>query len=70
MAVVALGRSALAVPALLYFTVAYALATVAAFGVVVELRGRLVSTRWGWRCVCPICVPGEMRGAGKGKPPR
>jgi len=40
MAVVALGRSDLAVPALLYFLVAYSLANLAAFGVVVELRGR------------------------------
>lgn len=40
MALVALGRSPLAVPALLYFSVAYVLATVTAFGVVVELRGQ------------------------------
>jgi NADH-quinone oxidoreductase subunit N len=40
MAVVALQRSDLAVPALVYFLVAYVLANVAAFGVVVELRGR------------------------------
>lgn len=40
MAVVALGRSALAIPAMLYFLAAYALGTLAAFGVVVELRGR------------------------------
>ena len=40
MAVVALGRSDLAVPALLFFLVAYAVANLAAFGVVVELRGR------------------------------
>lgn len=40
MALVALGRSDLAVPALMYFLLAYALANVAAFGVVVELRGR------------------------------
>jgi len=40
MAVVALGRSDLAVPALLYFVVAYVLANLAAFAVVVELRGR------------------------------
>lgn len=40
MAVVALGRSELAVPALLYFLAAYALANIAAFGVVVTLRGR------------------------------
>lgn len=40
MAVVALGRSDLAVPSLLFFLVAYALANLAAFGVVVELRGR------------------------------
>jgi NADH-quinone oxidoreductase subunit N len=40
MAVVALGRSHLAIPALLYFLVAYALANLVAFGVVVELRGR------------------------------
>lgn len=40
MAVVALGRSDLAVPALLFFLVAYAVANLAAFGVVIELRGR------------------------------
>lgn len=40
MAVVALDRSDLAVPALLYFLVAYGAANLAAFGVVVELRGR------------------------------
>jgi NADH-quinone oxidoreductase subunit N len=40
MAVVALGRSGLAVPALLFFLVAYALANLAAFGVVVTLLGR------------------------------
>lgn len=40
MAVVAIGRSDDAVPALITFLVAYALANLAAFGVVVELRGR------------------------------
>ncbi|MDP9020592.1 MAG: NADH-quinone oxidoreductase subunit N, partial [Actinomycetota bacterium] len=40
MAVVALGRSELAVPALVFFIAAYAAANLAAFGVVVELRGR------------------------------
>ncbi|HEX2026609.1 MAG TPA: NADH-quinone oxidoreductase subunit N [Nitriliruptorales bacterium] len=40
MAVVALGRSDLAVPALLYFLLAYVLANLAAFAVVTELRGR------------------------------
>lgn len=40
MATVALGASPLAVPALLTFAVAYALANIAAFGVVVALRGR------------------------------
>lgn len=40
MAVVAVGRSDLAVSSLLFFTAAYAAANVAAFGVVVELRGR------------------------------
>lgn len=44
MAVVALGRSDLAVPALLFFLVAYTVANVAAFGVVVELRGRTART--------------------------
>jgi NADH-quinone oxidoreductase subunit N len=39
MAVVALGRSSLAVPALIYFVGAYVLGNLAAFGVVVELRG-------------------------------
>ena len=46
MAVVALGRSSLAIPALLYFLVAYALATVVAFGVVVALRGEADRTRY------------------------
>ena len=40
MAVVALGRSGLDVPSLLLFLLAYVLANLAAFGVVVELRGR------------------------------
>jgi NADH-quinone oxidoreductase subunit N len=40
MAVVALGRSDLAVPSLMFFLLAYTLANVAAFGVVEELRGR------------------------------
>lgn len=40
MGVVAVGRSPLAMPSLLYFLLAYALATLAAFGVVVALRGR------------------------------
>lgn len=40
MAVVALDRSELALPGLLYFITAYALGNLAAFGVVVELRGR------------------------------
>ena len=40
MAVVALGRSPLAIPSLLYFLAAYALGALAAFGVVVALRGR------------------------------
>ncbi len=40
MGVVALGRSDLAVPSLLYFLLAYAMANLAAFGVVIELRGR------------------------------
>ncbi|MCC7368756.1 MAG: NADH-quinone oxidoreductase subunit N [Chloroflexi bacterium] len=40
MAVVALERSALAVPSLLFFLLAYVVGNVAAFGVVVELRGR------------------------------
>lgn len=39
MAVVALGRSDLAVPSLLFFLLAYALGNMAAFGVVTELRG-------------------------------
>lgn len=40
MAIAALGRSELALPSLLYFLLAYVVANVAAFGVVVELRGR------------------------------
>lgn len=40
MGVVAVGRSDLAVPSILYFLLAYVIANLAAFGVVVELRGR------------------------------
>ena len=40
MAIVALGRSDLAIPSLLFFTAAYSVANLAAFGVVTELRGR------------------------------
>lgn len=40
MAVVALGRSELALPSLLFFLLAYSVANLAAFGVVVLLRGR------------------------------
>ncbi|MGK2850341.1 MAG: NADH-quinone oxidoreductase subunit N [Candidatus Limnocylindrales bacterium] len=40
MAIVAIGQSDLAVPALLFFLLAYVPANLAAFGVVVELRGR------------------------------
>ena len=46
MAVVALGRSELAVPSLLYFLVAYVLGNLAAFGVVVELRGAAERERY------------------------
>jgi NADH-quinone oxidoreductase subunit N len=47
MAVVALWRSSLAVPSLLFFLVAYALANLAAFGVVIELRGQARRDRYG-----------------------
>ncbi len=40
MAIVGIGRSDLALPALLFFLLAYVPANMAAFGVVVELRGR------------------------------
>ena len=40
MALVALGRSDLAIPSLMFFLLAYVVANIAAFGVVVELRGR------------------------------
>ncbi|MBA2273074.1 MAG: NADH-quinone oxidoreductase subunit N [Actinobacteria bacterium] len=40
MALAALGRSGLAIPSLMYFLLAYVVANIAAFGVVVELRGR------------------------------
>lgn len=40
MGVVAVGRSDLAVPSIVYFLAAYVVANLAAFGVVVELRGR------------------------------
>ena len=46
MAVVALGRSDLAIPSLLFFLAAYALANLAAFGVVIELRGRTDRARY------------------------
>lgn len=46
MAVVAVGRSPLAMPSLLYFLLAYALATLAAFGVVISLRGRAERTSY------------------------
>lgn len=46
MAVVALERSFLAVPSLLFFLVAYALANVAAFAVVIELRGEADRQRY------------------------
>ena len=44
MAIVAIGSSDLAVPALLFFLLAYVPANLAAFGVVVELRGRTAIT--------------------------
>jgi NADH-quinone oxidoreductase subunit N len=44
MAIVAIGQSDLAVPALLFFLLAYMPANLAAFGVVVELRGRSAIT--------------------------
>jgi NADH-quinone oxidoreductase subunit N len=47
MAVVALGRSALATSALFYFLAAYAFAAVASFGVVVALRGRAPLAAYG-----------------------
>ena len=46
MAVVALGSSDLALPSLLYFLVAYVVATLAAFGVVAELRGEAERERY------------------------
>lgn len=46
MAVVALGRSPLAIPALLDFLLAYVLGNLAAFGVVVELRGQADRARY------------------------
>jgi len=46
MAVVALGRSDLAVPSLLYFLLAYALGNMAAFGVVTEMRGLADRSRY------------------------
>lgn len=47
LAVLALGRAQLAVPALLFFLLAYVLGNVAAFGVVVELRGRTALAAYG-----------------------
>lgn len=40
MAIVAIGRSSMAVPALLFFLAGYAVANLTAFGVVTQLRGR------------------------------
>ena len=47
MGVVAVGRSDLAVPSILYFLLAYVFANLAAFGVVVELRGRADIAAYG-----------------------
>lgn len=49
MAIVALGRSDLALPSLLYFLIAYSLGNLAAFGVVVELRGQASRVRYAGR---------------------
>jgi NADH-quinone oxidoreductase subunit N len=46
MAPAALGRSDLAIPSLVFFLLAYVVANVAAFGVVVELRGRTDRTSY------------------------
>ena len=46
MAVVAIGRSALAIPSLLFFLVAYTLANLAAFGVVTALSGEANRMRY------------------------
>jgi NADH-quinone oxidoreductase subunit N len=46
MALAALGRSDLAIPSLMFFLLAYVVANVAAFGVVVELRGRTDRTSY------------------------
>lgn len=47
MGVVAVGRSNLAVPSILYFLLAYVIGNLAAFGVVVELRGRADIASYG-----------------------
>ena len=47
MAIVALGASDLALPSLLFFLLAYVLGNLAAFGVVVELRGRTALADYG-----------------------
>lgn len=47
MGVVAVGRSDLAVPSILYFLLAYVIGNLAAFGVVVELRGRADIASYG-----------------------
>lgn len=46
MAIVALGRSETAIPALVYFLGAYVLANLAAFGVVIQLRGQADRSRY------------------------
>lgn len=46
MAVAALGRSPLAVPALLFFLVAYVVGNLAAFGVIVQLKGLRERSDW------------------------
>lgn len=47
MGVVAVGRSDLAVPSILYFLLAYVIGNLCAFGVVVELRGRADIASYG-----------------------
>lgn len=59
-AIVAFGRSELAVSALDYFMVAYPLAIVAAGGVVVQLRGESVRDRYPGLSATPPCFEFEL----------
>jgi NADH-quinone oxidoreductase subunit N len=60
MAIAALGRSDLALPALLFFLLAYVVGNVAAFGVVVELRGRTALAAYNGLARCRPWILGAL----------